>query len=59
MCKQHVKQCEFWILVEIQKVEKECTVLRDQRLQKSCYIKTGSVVLVLLQGYFLGKISQK
>lgn len=38
--------------MEIQKVERECTVPREQLLWKSCYIKTGTVVLVFLQGCF-------
>lgn len=50
--KQHIKHCEFCIVMEIQKVERECTILREELLWKSCYIKIGTVVLIFLQGHF-------
>lgn len=50
--KQHIKHCEYCILMEIQKVERECTIQREQLLWKSCYIKTGTGVLVFFQGCF-------
>lgn len=50
--KQHIKHCEFCIVMEIQKVERECTILREELLWNSCYIKTGTVVLIFLQGHF-------